>query len=137
MLRSKSAKILALVITICLLGGGIAPANPSCNAKCCVQPKGDTLHDTAHIPPADLLFDCCSELDAAPCPHMVEASTEFKQYAIAAPAVKVNPARAKIVTSANEALLLSQPHYHLTAPISPNIRGSTVPIYLQKQTFLI
>ena len=137
MLRSTFAKILALVITICLLGGGIAPANPSCNSDCCVQPKDDASHSMAHMPAADLLSDCCSDLETAPCPHMLESSTEIKEYAIVAPAAEVNPSRAKIAVSVSEVLLLSQPHYHLAAVISPNIRGPSVPIYLQKQTFLI
>ena len=125
------------MITICLLGGGIAPANPSCNSECCVQPSGDTSHGKAHMPAADLLSDCCSGLETAPCPHMLESSTEIKEYAIAAPAAEVNPARAKIAASVNEILFLSQPHDHLAALISPNIRGPSVPIYLQKQSFLI
>lgn len=137
MLRSTFAKTLTLVITICLLGGGIAPANPSCNSECCAQPKGDISHSKAHMPAADLLSDCCSGLETAPCPHMLESSAEIKEYALAAPAAEVNPARAKIATSVTEVLFLSQPHYHLAAAISPNIRGSSVPIYLQKQTFLI
>ncbi len=137
MLRRKFAKILTLVITICLLGGGIAPANPSCNSECCVKPQGGTFHSKAHMPAADLLSDCCSGLENAPCPHMLEASTEIKEYAIVAPAAEVNPARAEIATSVNEVLFLSQPNYHLAASISPNIRGPSVPIYLQKQSFLI
>ena len=137
MQRSKFAKILALVIAICLLGGGIAPANPSCTAECCVQPQGDTSHSTAHMVTADLLSDCCSDLETAPCPHMMESPPEIKECAIVAPAAEVNPARAKIATSVNEVLFLFQPHYHLAAVISPNIRGSSVPIYLQNQSFLI
>ena len=136
MLRRLSAKILTLVITICLLGGGIAPANPACTSECCA-PKGDTSHSMAHMDAADLLSDCCSGLETAPCPHMLESSSEIKEYAIAAPVAEVNPARAKITTSVNEVLFLSQPHYHLAASISPNIRGPSMPIYLQKQTFLI
>ena len=89
------------------------------------------------MPAADLLSDCCSGLETAPCPHMLESSTEIKEYAIAAPAAEVNPARAKIAISVTEVLFLSQPHYHLAASIDPNIRGPSVPIYLQKQTFLI
>lgn len=137
LLRRTFAKILTLVITICLLGGGIAPANPSCNSECCAQPQGETSHSKAHMPAADLLSDCCSGLEAAPCPHMLESSTEIKEYAIAAAAAEVNPATAKIAASVNEVLCSSQPHYHLGASISPNIRGPSVPIYLQKQSFLI
>lgn len=137
MLRRKFAKILTLVVTICLLGGGVAPANPSCHSECCVQPQGDTLHSKAHIPPADLLSDCCSDLKTAPCPRALNSSSDIKEYAVAAPAAKLNPVRVKIAASANDVLFLSQPHFHLAASLSPNIRGPSVPIYLKKQTFLI
>ena len=137
MLRRSFAKILTLVIAICMLSGGIAPANPSCNSECCAQPQGYTSHGKASIPAADLLSDCCSGLETAPCPHMLESSTGIKDYAIAAPTAEVNPATAKIAASVNEVLFLFQPHYHRGLSVSPDIRGPSVPIYLQKQTFLI
>ena len=125
------------MITICLLGGGIAPANPSCNAECCATPKSNGLHRKAHAPAADLLSDCCSGLETAPCPHMLESSSEVKEYAIAAPAAEINPARVNLAATANSALLSFQPQFHLTYSLSPNIRGPSVPLYLQTQTFLI
>ena len=137
LLGSKFTKIMTVVITICLLGGGIAPANPSCKAECCVQPKSDTLHGKMLIPAADLLSDCCAELKAAPCPRALESSSEIKEYAVAAPAAKLNPVRVKIAASANNVLFLSQSHYHLAASLSPNIRGPSVPLYLQTLTLLI
>ncbi len=137
MLRGTFAKILTLVITICLLGGGIAPANPSCKAQCCVQSKSDTLHGKMSMPAADLLSDCCSDLKTAPCPRALKSSSEIKEYAIAAPTVKLNPVRVKIAALANNVLLLSQPHFHLAASLSPNIRGPSVPLYLQTRTLLI
>ena len=137
MLQSTFAKILTLVITICLLGGGIAPANPSCNAECCAKPKSTGLHSKAHAPAADLLPDCCSGLETAPCPHMLESSSEVKEYAIAAPAVEVNPARVSLAASVNSAFFSSQPQFHLTYSLSPNIRGPSVPLYLQTLTLLI
>ena len=137
MLRRTSAKILTLAITICLLGGGIAPANPSCNAECCVKPKSNGLHSKAHTPAADLLSDCCSGLETAPCPHMLESSPELKEYAIVVPVVEVNPARINLAASLNSALFSPQPHFHQTYSMSPNIRGSGVPLYLQTLTLLI
>jgi hypothetical protein len=137
LLRRTSSKILTLVITICLLGGGIAPANPSCNAECCVKPTSNGLHSKAHTPAADLLSDCCSGLETAPCPHMLESSSEVKEYAIAAPAAEVNPARVNLAASVNSELFSSQPHFYLAYSLSPNIRGPSVPLYLQTRTLLI
>jgi hypothetical protein len=68
---------------------------------------------------------------------MLESSTEIKEYAIAAPAAEVNPARVNLAASVNSALLSSQPHFHLAASMSPNIRGPSVPLYLQTRTLLI
>ena len=137
MLQQTFGKILTLVIAICLLSVGIAPANPSCNAECCVKPKSNGLHSKVNIPAADLLSDCCSDLETAPCPHMLESSPESKEYAIAAPAVEVNPARVNLAASVSSALFSSQPHFHLTASMSPLIRGPSVPLYLQTRTLLI
>ena len=137
MLRRTSAKILTLVITICLLGGGIAPANPSCNAECCAKPESNGIHSKGHAPAADLLPDCCSGLETAPCPHMLESSPELKEYAIAVPTAEGNPARINLAASVNRALLSSQPQFHLTYSLSPNIRGPSVPLYLQTLTLLI
>ncbi len=137
MLRSTFAKILTLVITICLLGGGIAPANPSCNAECCVKPKSNGVHSKVHAPAADLLSDCCSGLETAPCPHMLESSSEVKEYAIAAPAAEVNPARVNLAAAIDSPLFSSQPHFHLAYSLNPNIRGPSLPLYLQTLTLLI
>ena len=120
-----------------LLSAGIAPANPSCNAECCAKPKSNDVHSKAHVPAADLLPDCCSGLETAPCPHMLESSSEIKAYAIVAPAAEVNPARLHIATSVNSASFSSQPHSHLAASMSPNIRGPSVPLYLETLTLLI
>ena len=137
MLRRTSAKILTLVITVCLLGGGIAPANLSCNDECCVKTRSNGLHSKAHAPHADLIPDCCSGLETAPCPHILESSPEVKEYAILVSAVKVNPARVILAASVNGALFSSQTHFHLAYSMSPNIRGPSIPLYLQTQTFLI
>lgn len=137
MLRQPFANIVTLVIAVSLLSGGIAPANPSCKAQCCVQSKSDTLHGKMSMPAADLLSDCCSDLKTAPCPRALKSSSEIKEYAIAAPTAKLNPVRVKIAALANNVLLLSQPHFHLAASLSPNIRGPSVPLYLQTRTLLI
>ena len=137
MLRQSFGNIVTLVIAISLLTAGIAPANPSCNAECCVKPKSNGLHSKAHTPAADLLSDCCSGLETAPCPHVLESSPKSKEYAIAAPAAEVNPARVNLAASVNSALFSSQPNSHLAASMSPNIRGPSVPLYLQTRTLLI
>ncbi len=137
MLRQSFGNIITLVIAISLLTAGIAPANPSCNAECCVKPKSNGLHSKAHTPPADLLSDCCSGLETAPCPHMRESSPKSIEYAIAAPAAEVNPARVNLAASVSSSLFSSQPHSLLAASMSPNIRGPSVPLYLQTLTLLI
>ena len=137
MLRQSFGKIVTLVIAISLLTAGIAPANPSCNAECCVKPTRNGLHSKTHTPAADLLSDCCSGLETAPCPHMLGSSPESKEYAIAAPAAEVNPAWVNLAASVNSILCSSQPHFHLAHSVSPNIRGPSVPLYLQTLTLLI
>ena len=137
MLRQSFGKIVTLVIAISLLTAGIAPANPSCNAECCVKPKSNGLHSKAHTPAADLLSDCCSGLETAPCPHMLESSPKSKEYTIAAPAAEVNPARVNLAASVNSTLFSPQPHFHLAYSMSSNIRGPSVPLYLQTLTLLI
>jgi hypothetical protein len=137
LLRQSFGKIVTLVIAISLLTAGMAPANPSCKAQCCVQPKSDAFHGKMSIPAADLLSDCCSDLKTAPCPRALESSSEIKDYAATAPAAKLNPVRVKIAASAKNVLFLSQPHSHLAASMSPNIRGPSVPLYLQTRTLLI
>ena len=138
MLRQSLGKIVALVIAISLLTAGIAPANPSCKAQCCLQAQGAALHDKLSIPAADLLSDCCSDLKTAPCPRALRnSSAENKEYALAAPAVKPNPVRVKLGAKANDILFLSQPYFHLFTSLRPNIRGPSVPLYLQTRTLLI
>lgn len=138
MLRQSFGKIVTLVIAISLLTAGIAPANPSCKAQCCLQPTGAALHDKMSVPAADLLADCCSELKTAPCPRALkDTSAENKDYALVAPAVKPNPVRVKIGARANDIFFSSQPYFHLVASLRPNIRGPGVPLYLQTRTLLI
>ena len=137
MLRKSFVNTVTLVIAISLLTAGIAPANPSCNAECCAKPKSNGLHSKVHAPAADLLSDCCSGLETAPCPHMLESSSELKEYAIATLVAEVNPARVNLAASVNNVLLSSQSHFHLTYSMSPNIRGPSVPLYLQTLTLLI
>jgi len=137
LLRQSFGNIITLVIAISLLTAGIAPANPSCNAECCVKPKSNGLHSKAHTPAADLLSDCCSGLETAPCPHMLESSPKSQEYAIAAPAAEVNPARVNLAASVNSVLFSPQHHFHLTYSMSSNIRGPSVPLYLQTLTLLI
>ena len=135
--RRTFPKILALAIAICLLGGGMAPANPSCNAECCARPKGHVPHSEANTSSADLLPDCCSGLETAPCPHMLESSTQTRRYAIYAVAPQVNPVTTKVAAIADYTVLLPQPYHYMTASTGPPIRGPSMPLYLQKQTFLI
>ena len=137
MLRKSFVNIVTLVIAISLLTAGFAPANPSCNAECCAKPKSNGLHSKGHAPAADLLPDCCSGLETAPCSHMLESSSEVKEYAIAAPAAEINSARVNLAVTVNSVLLSFQPQFHLAHSMSPNIRGPSVPLYLQTLTLLI
>ena len=137
MLRKSFVNIVTLVIAISLLTAGIAPANPSCNAECCVKPESNGVHSKTHTPAADLLPDCCSGLETAPCPHMLESSSEVKAYAIAAPAVEVNPVKVNPAASVSSAFFSFQHQFHLAYSLSPNIRGPSVPLYLQTLTLLI
>ena len=137
MLRQSFGKIVTIMIAISLLTAGLAPANPRCTAKCCVEAKINGYHSKVQAPPADLVADCCSEVETAPCPRKLESNSEFKDYALAAVAPNVSPATVKIAASANNRLILPQ-SCSLLAPIrSPQIRGPGVPIYLRTETFLI
>lgn len=135
MLRRSFGKTLTVVITICLLCVGIAPANPNCTAECCLQPKIHGSHNKA--PSADLLANCCSELETAPCPHTLESNSEFKDLAAFAVAPNASPAGAKIAASSNNKFILSQSRPLLASKESPQIRGPGASIYLLTQTFLI
>ena len=130
-------KILTLIIAISLLTAGLAPANPRCTARCCVEPKVDRLHSRVKAPPADLVADCCSGLKTAPCPRKLESSSESKDYASSAVAPTLNPVTVKIAASSNSKFILPQSPLLLAARKSPQIRGPGVPIYLLTETFLI
>ena len=137
MLRQSFGKIITLVIAISLLTGGLAPANPRCTAECCVQPKMHGSHSKYKAPAADLVADCCSKLESAPCPHTLESSSKVKDYAPSAVAPDVRPATVMIAAFSNSKLILPQTRPLLAAIRSPQIRGPGVPIYLLTETFLI
>ena len=120
-----------------LLTAGLAPANPRCIADCCVQPTADGSHSKVKAPPADLVADCCSELEAAPCPRTLETSPQVKDYAPSAVAPNVSPATVMIAATSSNKFILSRSRSLLAAMRSPKIRGSGVPIYLLTETFLI
>jgi hypothetical protein len=136
LLRQSFGKIITLVIAISLLTGGLAPANSRCTAKCCVEPKINGSHSKVK-PPADLVADCCSGLETAPCPHTLESSSEFKDYAPSAVAPDVRPATVTNAAASNNKFILPQSRSLLAAMRSPQIRGPGVPIYLLTETFLI
>ena len=137
MLRQSFGKIIILVIAVSLMTGGLAPANPRCTADCCVQPKIHGSHSKVKAPPTDLVADCCSGLETAPCPHMLESTSDFKDYAPSAVAPDVRPATVKITISSNSKFILPQSRPLFAATRSPQIRGPGVPIYLLTETFLI
>jgi hypothetical protein len=124
-------------MAISLLTAGLAPANPRCTAKCCGQPKNHGSHSEVITPPADLVADCCSGLETAPCPHTLESSSEFKDYAPSAVAPDVNPATVMIAAASNNKIIPPRSRPLLAAMRSPQIRGPGVPIYLLTETFLI
>ena len=137
MLRQSFGKLITLVIAVSLLTAGLAPANPRCTAKCCVEPEINRSHSRVKAPEADLVADCCSGLQTAPCPRKLESSSEFKDYAPSAVAPNFSPATGKIAASTNNNFILPQFRSLLAATRSPQIRGPGVPIYLRTETFLI
>ena len=137
MLRQSLGKIITLVIAISLLTAGLAPANPRCLADCCVQPTAGGTHSKVKVRPADLVADCCSELEAAPCPRTLESTSELKDHAPAAAVPDVRPATLKIAASSNDKFILNQSRPPLAAGRSPQVRGPGVPIYVLAETFLI
>jgi hypothetical protein len=124
-------------MAISLLSSGLAPANPRCTAECCGQAKNHGSHSEVITPPADLVADCCSGLETAPCPHTLESSTESKDYAPSAVAPNVSPDTVIIAAASNNKFLLPRSLHLLAAMRSPQIRGPGVPIYLLTETFLI
>ena len=134
MLRQSFGKIITLVIAISLLTGGLAPANPRCTADCCVQPGS---HSKVKVRPVDLVADCCSELQAAPCPRKLEATSDLKDHATAAVVTEVRPATLKIAPSASDEFILSQSPLLLVSTRSSQIGAQGVPLYLLTETLLI
>jgi len=94
-------------------------------------------HSMAKAQPADLVANCCSGLETAPCPHTLQSTSEFKDHAASAVAPDVRPATVKIASPLNNEFMLTQSHAFLAARRSPQFRGSGVPIYLFTETFLI
>jgi hypothetical protein len=130
-------KILPLVVAISLLTGGLAPANPRCTAECCVQPTITGPHSMVNAKPADLVADCCSDLQTAPCPRKLESTSDSKDYAPSAVVPTVSPVTVKIAASSNNKFFLPQSRHLVAARSTPQIRGPGVPIYLLTETFLI
>jgi hypothetical protein len=137
LVRQSFGKIITLLIAISLLTAGLAPANPRCTADCCMKPKIHGSHSKIKVVPADLVADCCSGLETAPCPHTLESSSEFKDYALSAVAPDVRSATVTIAGSSNNKFILPQSRSPLAPITSPQIRGPGVPIYLLTETFLI
>lgn len=137
LLRQSFGKIVTVMIAISLLTAGLAPASPRCTAECCVQPKIHGAHSKIKVVPANLVADCCSELETAPCPHTLESTSEFKDYAFSAVAPNARFATVMIVASSNNKFILPQSSTLLASIRSPQIRGPDVPIYLLTETFLI
>lgn len=137
MLRQSIGKIIILVTAISLLTGGLAPANPRCTSQCCIEANMHGAHKKVKAPPPDLVADCCSGLETAPCPRTLESSSESKDYAPSAVAPNVKPATVTIASSSNNKFILP-PLRTLSAAMSgPQIRGPSVPIFLLTETFLI
>ena len=134
MLRQSFGKIITLVIAISLLTGGLAPANPRCTADCCVQPGSQSR---VKVRPVDLVADCCSELQATPCPRKLQSTSDLKDHAPAAVVPDVRPATLKIAASSNDKFILTQSPLLLAARRSSQIRAPGVPLYLLTETLLV
>ena len=137
MLRQSFGKIITLVIAISLLTGGLAPANPRCTADCCVQSTAGGSHSKVKVRPVDLVADCCSELQAAPCPRKLESTSDLKDHSPAAVVPEARPATLKIAVSSNDKFILTQSPFLLAAGRSSRIRGPGVPLYLLTETLLV
>ena len=86
---------------------------------------------------AGLLSGCCSDLETAPCPHMLESATDIKIYAISAASAEVDPATAKIGVTATNTLFRRKPYHHVSTAMRPPIRGPSVPLFLENLSLLI
>ena len=137
MLRQSFGKIVTIIIAVCLPTAGLAPANPRCTAKCCVEAKINGYHSMVQSPPADLVADCCSGVETVPCPRTLESGSKFKDYALSAVAPDSRSATVKIAVSSNNRFILPRSSTLLAPLRSPQIRGPGVPIYLLTETFLI
>ena len=137
MLRQSLGKIITLVIAISLLTAGLAPANPRCTANCCLQPTIGGTHGKVTVKPADLVADCCAEVETVPCPRTLQSTSEFKDYAPAATAPTVRPAAVMRAAVSNNKFVPAQSRPLLAAVHSSHIRGPGLPIYLLTETFLI
>jgi hypothetical protein len=135
--RLTSWKILTLVITICMLGAGIAPAKSSCTADCCATPQNHAPHTMVKAASAGLLPDCCSDSETAPCPHLLESASEIKFYAVSACSAEVDPTMAKLPVGSTD-WSLARPAYHrVSASMRVPVRGPSVPLFLQNLSLLI
>ena len=137
LLRQSIGKIIILVTAISLLTGGLAPANPRCTSQCCIEANMHGAHKKVKPPPPDLVADCCSGLETAPCPRTLESSSEFKDYVPSAVAPDVKPATVAIASSSINKFILPPFSPLLAAMSTPQIWGPGVPIYLLTETFLI
>ena len=129
--------VIILITAISLLTGGLAPANPRCTSQCCIEATMLGAHKRVKVPPPDLVADCCSGFETAPCPRTLESSSEFKDYAPSAVAPDLRPATVTIASSSDKRCILPQFRPLLAATGSPQIRGPSLPIYLLTETFLI
>ena len=135
--RRSFRKILPLLIALCLLSSGIAPANLSCDSECCARPKVHASHGEARTDSTGVLPGCCSGPDTPPCPHMLESTGEPEEYTLATVAAEVNPLLVEIAAVSKDTLVPPQSCPLAAVIRRPHIRGPGVPIFLLTRTFLI
>jgi hypothetical protein len=135
--QRTSWKIFALVITICMLSVGIAPAKPSCLSECCAPANNHASYPVAKATSAGLLPGCCSDSETTPCPHMLESGIEIEPYALSAVPAEVDPAMVGFGVAARDTLLIRPRCHHVTASMRPPIRGPSVSLFLQNLSLLI
>ena len=135
--RRSFQKILPLLIALCLLTWGIAPANLSCDSECCTRPKAQGSHSEARTGSTVVLPGCCSGPETPLCPDMLESTGEPEEYALAAVTAEVNPLIIEIAAISDDTLVTPQSCPLGAVTRRPHIRGPGVPIFLLAQTFLI
>jgi hypothetical protein len=135
--RPTFAKIIALVIAVCVLPLGIAPANVRCTASCCAQSSSQDMDHGNKFAVHDLVSKCCTGSEQSTCDLMSDSAQEVQDAAISAfPGGEDHFSSSIAVVKAN-VFFSSQSNLHVARKVGPPIRGPGAPLYLQNLSLLI